>query len=225
MDAAASLLNDTAMSTYPYSIQMPYLNMALRELQELFELNEVPVTASTSAVIAVPANTDEIGFAPTPPIINTPYLPDDLIEPSILWERNHNIDPYVPMTRWDFLPLTQSGVEINQFIGYVWQSNKIVLLPANQANDIKMNYIKSLFAVVTTSTTQLSVINAQSFLQYRTAGLVARYVEENVGRADQLDSSATLSLDRVNGIQAKGRQAIMTRHRPFRSSYKRNNYN
>ena len=41
MDASASMLNDTAKTSYTYVAQIPYLNMALRELQEFFELNNV----------------------------------------------------------------------------------------------------------------------------------------------------------------------------------------
>lgn len=224
MDQSASLLNDTAKSIYTYVNQIPYLNMALQELQEFFELNDVPVVDTVSTVIQVDAGFSSIGFAPAVPIVDTPYLPNDLIEPQILWERTRDTDPYVPMTRLDFLPRYMEGVEISQFIWYVWQSQEIRLLPTNQDNDIKMDYIRNLFTPVTDEDDEINVLNSASFLEYRTAGLCAEFIGENKTRADDLNAFASLAMDRVVGIGTKGRQSIITRHRPFRSAYKRRSY-
>lgn len=219
MDGAASLLNDTAKSNYTYAVQIPYLNIALQELQEFFELNDVPVTGTLSAVMTVPAGTDHIAFASS-----GLKLPDDLIEPQVLWERQTNVNPYTEMTRLDVLPRYMEGVEINQFVWYVWETQQIKFLPANQINDIKMNYIRSLFTPVTTSGDSVFVLNGISFLQYRTGGLCAEFIGENKTRADELNGFAGLAMDRVVGIGTKGRQVIQTRHRPFRSSFKRRSY-
>jgi len=217
MNAAAALLNDVARSVYSYTVQIPYLNMTLLELQEYFELNNVPVTDQTSAVINVPAGTVQIGFNSVPPV---PELPDDFIEPQRLWERLENIDPFVPMVRWDGLPLYMSGVQTSQFMGYVWEAQLIKLLSANADIDIKMEYIRNLFTPVTSSASLINVINAESFLNFRTAALLAEFVEQNKTRADDLNINASLSMDRVTSIGTKGRQAMVTRRRPFRSSFK-----
>src|SRR6266446_9597739 len=103
MNQSAALMNDAARSIYTYTIQIPYLNMALQELQEIFELNNVPVTDTvTSTPITVPIGTSAVGFPPTVPIVGVPYLPSDLIEPKVVWERQFGVDPYVPMERLDF---------------------------------------------------------------------------------------------------------------------------
>jgi len=224
MDSAASLLNDTAKSTYTYTVQIPYLNMALRDLQESYELNNIPVSDETSAVINVPAGNSSIIFAPIPSNPDVDYLPSNLIEPRKLWERSEGIDPYVPMTRVNSLDLSAAGVQINQLSNYVWASQKIKFLPANQDNDIKMDYIRNLFALVVDEYAKLGVINAQSYLQYRTAAHVAKFVEENDVRAQSLNVEATISLDKALGIGTKGRQSISIRHRPFRASYKSRSY-
>lgn len=226
MNRAGVLNNDAALSIYTYTVQLPYLNSALQELQELFELNEVPVTDETSAVITVPAGTSEFGFPPDTPIANTPYLPSDLIEPVLLWERASGIDPYTPMSKLNVLPLSQAGVQINQFIYYVWATQKIKVLPANQDNDIKMNYIRFLFAQFTdvTGADVIVVVNARSFLEFRLAAFLAEFVGENKSKADALNGDALMALDRVTGISAKGRQNIFTRRRPFRSGFKRRTY-
>jgi hypothetical protein len=218
MNAAASLLNDTNRTVYTYTAQLPYLKMALLELRELYELNSIPVTEKSSAVIQVDAGQTEIAFNVSP----LPELPDDLVEPLQLWERTRNINPFIPMTKQDFLPHELEGIETSQFIYYVWQEQKILLLPANQNNDIKIDYIKQLFQDITDENSQINVINAQSFLQFRTAGLLAEFIERNLTSATAQNSYATGALDRAIGIGAKGKQNIVTRRRPFRSGYKRN---
>lgn len=228
MDSAAALLNDQAKQQYTYLVQIPYLNMALSELKEYFELNNVPVTDTVTADgLVVPAGETALAFAPDVPDPDTDYLPNDLIEPKVVWERQEGVDPYVMMTRLDFLPRWQEGVEINQFVWFTWQSQEIRFLAANQDNEIKIDYIRDLFSRVTSgnyTTYNIAVINAESFLNYRLAGLCARFIGENPTRAGELDNDAGLSLDRAIGIGTKGRQAITVRRRPFRSGYKNRSY-
>ena len=221
MNQSAALMNDAAKSVYSFTIQIPYLNMALQELQEIFELNNVPVTDTvTSSPISVPAGDTRLAFAPAA----TPNLPADLIEPKVVWERQTGIDPYVPMNRVDFLPRNMEGVEITQLVNYTWQSQEIRFLASNQINQIKIDYIRNLFSAFTASTDEVSIVNTQSFLEYRTAGLLAQFCGENPTRAQSLNQDAVLALDRSVGIGTKGRQVINIRHRPFRSSYKRKSY-
>lgn len=215
MDSAASLLNDTAKTVYTYIKQLPYLNMALQELQEYFELNEVPVVDTISAIMTVSAGTSSIGFA-----ASGLKLPDDLIEPQILWERATGTNPFVMMTRVDSLPRNLEGTTISQLLYYVWQSQELRFLPADASNDVKMDYIRNLFTPITLSTDSVFLINAATFLEYRTGGLIAEFIGENSTRANSLNNFASLAMDRIIGIGTKGRQHVVTRHRPFRSSYK-----
>jgi len=223
MDISASLLNDTAKTVYTYAAQLPYLRLALQELRELYELNSIPVTEQVSSVIQVNKGVTAIIYnaAGTP---NNPKLPDDMVEPLQLWERQRGIDPYVPMTRKDFLPHNLEGVETNRFIYYVWQAQQIRFLPSNQDNDIKIDYIRQLFPDNPASIdqdTQINVINAATFLEFRTAALCAEFIERNITSADSLNAQGILALERVTGISVKSKQNIMTRRRPFRSAYKR----
>lgn len=217
MDQAAIYMNDAAKSTYPYATQIPYLNGALQELQEFFELNDVPVTSTVSAVMTCPAGTTSITFT----VVGSLVLPSDLIEPSVLWERTKNVNPYIPMTKVDFLPRYMEGTQISQFQYYTWQNQSLNFLATNQDNDIKMDYIKNLFVPIVASTDAIAIINSSSYLQFRTAALLAEFVAENPTRAQELNSAAALAMDRVIGIGTKGRQSIMTRHRAFRAGYKR----
>lgn len=217
MDTAAALMNDQAKQQFTYDVQLEYLNMAARDLQEIFEQNEVPVVATGSVIIPVDAGVDHIAYADS----GATRLPDDMISPSVVWERQRNINPFTLMTPLDFLDLSLSGQEINQFIWYVWQSQEIQFFKANQDNDIKIDYIKNLFMTITDPTDNISVINAHSYLSYRTARHLAIFVAENPSRGQTLEINATQASDILLSIGTKGRQKIVTRRRPFRSGYKR----
>lgn len=223
MDISASLLNDTAKSVYTYAAQSPYLRISLQELREYFELNNIAVTQEVSAVITLNSGvtTIEYNAAGTP---TNPKLPDDMVEPAQLWERAQNIDPYIPMTKRDYLPHYLEGIQTNQFIYYVWENQMIKVLPANQINDIKIDYIRQMFpdaGATIDENTQINVINCQTFLEYRTASLCAEFIERNKTSADSLGAYAVLALDRATGIGVKGKQNIFTRRRPFRAGYKK----
>lgn len=224
MNTAAALLNDPSRTMYTYAKQIPFVNIAGRELKEFFELNNVPVTDTiTSTPITVLAGQTSIGYAPTPPVANTPYLPDDFIEPKVVWERLTGVDPYTIMNRVDYLPRYEEGILINQFLVFTWQSQEIRFLAATQINQIKIDYIRNLFPVLT-SVSNIGIVNAQTYFEYRTAALCAEFIGENKTRADDLNAFAALGMDRTIGIGTKGRQAINIRHRPFRNSYKRRVY-
>ncbi len=221
MNGSAALLNDPNRTVYTYAAQIPYLRIALQELREDFELNSIPVTENRSAVIQINAGVTEIIYnaAGTP---TNPSLPDDMVEPKALWERARGIDPYTFMSRVDFLPEYMAGTLIPQFLIYSWQDQKIKVMPANANNDIKIDYVKELFQNITDENSLINVVNAITALQFRTAGLCAEFIERNQTSADSMNAAAQLALNRVEGIGIKGKQSIVTRRRPFRSSYKRN---
>lgn len=217
MNGAAALLNDSARVIYNYTAQLPYLNMALQELQEEFERHSVATTQKTSAVIQMNAGQTEIVFNG----VGVPSLPSDLIEPAELWERPRGIDPWIPMTKKEYLPHDLAGTPISSFIYYVWQENKIIVMPATADNDIKMDYVRDLFTVADSDATIINVINGKTFLQYRTAGLIAELIQRDTTAADALNANAALAANRSLGITVKGKQNIATRRRAFRSGYKR----
>lgn len=217
MNTSASLLNDTAKSVYTYVAQIPYLRIALHELRELFELNSVSVTEQSS--VAIPINAGQITISTVGP----PTLPVDFVEPLQLWERVRNIDPFIPMWKKDFLPHNLEGNPRNFLKIWVWQDNMIKFLPSIQDNDVKIDYIKQLFPTIADENTVINIVNAQTYLEFRTAALCAEFIERNKTSSDALNGQAVLALDRVTGISSKGKQNIMTRRRPFRSGWKRNN--
>lgn len=217
MDLAAAALNDVDRTVYSYDIQIPYLKLALQELQEIFELNSLAVTEQSSAAITIPSGVIELRFnAPS-----EPRLPDNLIEPQQLWERQTGTSGWIPMTRRDYIPHNLEDVAVSQLIYWVWQQNKIKFLESSGDNDVKIDYVGSLFPKYVRSDTILPVQNGVGYLAYKTAELIADMVEHNDARAQSNGARAALSLDRISGITIKSKQQIQTRRRPFRAAYKK----
>ena len=217
---AATLMNDTARTTYTYVAVLPYLQIALQELQEYFQLNGIPVTQLSSGVINIPAGISQIIFNG----VGVPKLPDNMIEPTQLWERAEGIDPFIPMTRRDYIPHNLEGVLTSSFGFFIWENQIIKFLPANRDNDIKIDYVKDIFTPLVDENSLINVINAATFLEYRTAALCAEFIERNQASANSLNVYAILALDRATGIGVKGKQSISTRRRPFRAAYKKRGF-
>lgn len=221
MDLSASLMNDTAKTVYTYEAQMPYLNMALKELQEEFQLNNISVTNEESDEIEIVANTTEVTPHDGVGTGNAPHYPNDLIEIQKISERAAgSSDAFLPMTKKEFLPRYTQADQLSVLSVWAWEHQRIKFIGCNMDREIKLDYIRTLFPKITNQAAVLGVINCETFLFYRTAGLCTRFIGENPMRADELDSDALLARDRVIGIGNKSKQAIVTRRRPFMQSYK-----
>lgn len=219
---AQGLLNDVKGTNFTTEALLPHINTAMAELQEEFEINNVPVTDSvTSDPIEIPEGETEIAFFVDAP---HPRLPDNFVEPQLLWQRQAGIDPWIPMVCVQRLPQEWDGIEVNQLLNYVWKEQKIKFLPANCDMEVKIEYVKHLFRPLIDANAKIDIINSLTFLGYRSAGLAARFIGENPERADSLDTMAILGMNRALGISAKGRQKIAVRRRPFMASYKRRGY-
>lgn len=211
LDTSAALQNDTDKQVYTYLKQFPYLKIALRDFEELAQLNNIPVTNKISTVLTVPGSTVALSD------VTSPALPTDLVEIQQLWESTNN-SSFVPMSRVDFL--NPNTVNSASYGAWSWQGNEIKLPSVAGIVYLKIDYISTLFSSIADENSPVQTINADSFLQYRTAGLCAQYIGENKERADDLNGNAALALDRILGIENKARQGVAIRHRPFRASYK-----
>lgn len=214
LDRSAALCNDAGMQLYTYVAQLPYYNSAQDELSEIMEQENVPYSNATSLVLAnIPAGTILLDFT------TTPALPADLTEIQKLSERlSGTSNDFYEMTRKEFLPQTQQ--QISSLVYWVWENQQLKFIGSNTPVDVLLNYVSNRLPTVTSTATVVNLINARSFLQYRTAALAAYYIGENESRAVALNADATRSLDRFLGISAKGRQAITTRRKPFMAAYR-----
>lgn len=213
MDRAAVLLNDRAKSIYTYTAQIPHLNTAIDEMLEAMEQNNVPATNKTSTAIVVTAGVIEVGF-------NTiPQLPLDLIEIQELWERlNGTTDDFMQMSRREFLPPFQQQTAYLQY--WAWQEQKLKFIGSTSDIQLRLDYIRRVQVPIVDENTQIDLINAKSYLYYRTAALCADFIGENESRASSLNTNAGYALDRFLSIPTKGRQSIPKRRKPFMAAYK-----
>lgn len=223
ISTAAALMNDRIQTLYTNTECLPYLNLALDELQEIFELNDIPITNETSVTIPIKSGIFRIGHD------TVPALPSDLIEIKQLFESPSGQEQWTPMTKFEFLPHTlENGQLISQFLLWAWDKGRIRLIPANANNDIKMDYTASMFntpILIANINVNLPFTNIGTYLDYKTAALCAMFIAENETRALALDSLAGTALNRALGIPVKGMQQIVTRRRPFRASFKQRRVN
>ena len=216
MDLSASFLNDAVKSIFTYTVQLPYLNVAMEELQEEFELNNMPITNQNETIINIPAGTEGFGD------IGQPALPSGLIMPLTLYERTSGSQfSFIQMKRMEFLPVNQVN---NAFLIYwAWLGQKIKFIPggATGSLDIQVQYTQYIYSGPVLPTDLVSVSGMEKmFLAYRTAALCAEFIGENVTRAQDLNNNAGLSLNRLLTIGIKAKQAITTRRKPFMSSWR-----
>lgn len=220
MDLSAARLNDVSRSLYTYTVQIPFLNLALLELQEIYEANNAPTTDQTSATIQVNAATGIVsipfddGFASGVP----GFLPDDLIEIKVAWQSTRSLNQWTTFSPIDYLP--EPSTRISSFLNYQWATDCMKVNGANANNDIKLDYIRSLFVPVESEDDELLIINGKSFLVNRTASYVAQDIMEDEERATTCLNAAYASLDNSLTIVTKGRQKIQIRRRPFRAGFK-----
>lgn len=218
MDQSAVLLNDPAKTDYTYAVLEPFLRIAYDELVDSqMDTQNQPLNQISDPII-VPVGTNKLH-----PIhsLNTPHYPGDLAEIQEISERLAGSDgPYIPMKRTEF-PGPFPAQERLFYWG--WEYERIIFNPngATSAREIIIKYIRGL--VGNFQTTPSSIVggtNSRAFLSYKTAALAAMFIGENPERAAILEDHAQKALERHESISNKGRQQIMTRHRPFRAAFK-----
>jgi hypothetical protein len=216
MDGSAALLNDTALSVFTYAAQIPYLNIALDELVQELELNNVPITYAKKDSITVLSGIEGIGGG-----AGQPALPPGFVEPITLYERvAGSTYSYCQMVRRDFVPVNQ--VPTAYLIYWSYEGETIHFIPGGATGnvEIQLQYIKSIFPKITIETDAINYDKGKLFLTYRNAALCAQFIGENKERADDLNSVAGYSLGRTVGISTKGKQAVFTRRKPFMAGWR-----
>lgn len=216
---AAVLMNDAAQKRYTNTAVLPYLNMSLDILQEVYELHSLPITEGVSSIITVPSGISRIGFD------TIPALPTELIEIQQMWESPTGLNEWTPMVKKEYLPhFLEDGTLISQFLIWAWNKDHIELIPANATNDVKLDMISKIFKTpiaLANVNVNLPFTNIKTYIEFETAALCAMFIAENETRYATLSNHAADALSRALGIPIKGMQSVVTRRRPFRASFKR----
>lgn len=218
MDRCAALMNDPAKTDYTYLAQLPYLNMAIDELVESLEESNISPTNQTSVAILIPVGTNKITPTEDPA---GPHYPIDMVEVQEVGERpagNVN-EPFLPLGKREFL---QAFPMNNSLVYWCWENQCIKFNPngASTSREIQLRYVRQAIQQATDETSIIGTINSRSYLSYKTGAFCAFFIGEDEQRAQVLEGQAEKALERMTGISNKGRQQIVTRHRPFRARYK-----
>lgn len=217
MDRVANLLNDPNKTDYTYIVVQPYLNMAIEEYSETMEESNSSPTNQT-VVISVPVGQSVI--YPGEAAGAVPKYPTDLTEIQEVSERmGGSADSFVRMDRKEFISLFPPNTSL---LYWTWENQQIKFNPNGALTDreIQLRYVAQATPYVLSPNDGVAAINARAFLAFKTAAFCALFIGENENRAKALDDLAAASLERAVAISNKGRQQIMTRHRPFRAGYK-----
>ena len=204
MASAAVRLNDQSQIDYTNTVLLPLLADAWKELQLELVLNGSLALEKIEATVTLLANLTSLTSAG--------IYPSDLLEPQRLQERHVGETFWHGMTKTTWPP-DYTPTEYNQY----WsESQQDILTPgANVANQIRIFGIKSL-SDITSASDPLPINNCQPFLVNRTAALAARFRGNNPTRADALDTMAGIALVKLMGVNAKAKQGVRFRRRPFR---------
>lgn len=209
----ASLLNDPDLTDYTPEVMTRYLNLAIEELNEHLAEANISLTNQVSQVITILKGDNKI--------INPPI---DIIEIQELGERaKGSNDSFINLPRKEF---PENYPPSSSLLFWCYQGQKILFNPNGATTDreVQLKYICSAIKRIADQYGVIGSWNASSFLSYKTAALLSQFVGENETRSGILNEQAELALERIVGISNKGKQQIMTRHRPFRAGYKSRGY-
>jgi len=173
MDDSAVILNDVSRTLYSYTVQLPLLKFANRDLELLLINHGIPVTRERSASIDYTANSATI------------TLPSDFLFPIKLFERaDGSSDPWVPMIERDF----ESNTVNPQTTLTEWafrDGNTINVVPCTVARDVQLLYERQI-AVITSQSSSEEIVISRNYLAAKTAEYCARFIGRNEESANSI---------------------------------------
>lgn len=200
MDDAAAALNDFNKSLYTYDVQLPYLKMANRDLDQSLQLIGHPITMMNEAIIPVLAGAVEL------------TLPASFFLPISLAERK-------PGTTESFTDMTQtrfaSGTQGSSLGVWDFRHNCINFVGATQDREVKLSYWRTL-PEIQSDASQLFVNGGRNYLAFRTAAMCAAFIGQNELQASILNNEAGAAIDKLESLFIKNRQVHRVRRRRFR---------
>ena len=229
MDRSAVLMNDPSKTDYNYAVLLPFLKLAMDELSDsLMDSQSSPSLRTTfKSTIFLPVGKVAIypyKYAVMPIPEDEAIYPADLVEIQEVGERRlGSTSPFIPMRRVEFMeefPVADNFGIWSFQDQIIWFNRN----GASSAREIQLKYVRDYIGIFDTDNISeivvVAPINSRTFLTYKTAALAAQFVGENTERAAILEAKATEALDKMESTRTKGRQQIMTRHRPFRAAWK-----
>lgn len=192
---SAVLLNDPAQSTWTNTVLLPCLTKAGEELEQHFEVNEIPIQKQVSIVIEVTTADTELA-----------QLPTDMVEPIHLWERtDDSTEDWIKVREVEFIDMNMN--DTNQIVQWAYRNGKIYINSPTTDREVKLDYVRSMTALDSTGAT-VEVQQAKNFLAARTAQIAAANIGNNPSKAASLEEDVTTCLDRLIRRMLKNKQGV-----------------
>ncbi len=202
MDQSAAYLNDTALSLFTYTAQLPYVKMANEKLEKLLLMYGTSIQRMVSATITVAAHA------------KTLTLPTDFLLPEKLFERapGDTDDAWVPMYEKDYEP---NSTEQTTLMYWAFRNNAINFVGCSAIREVRMQYERQL-AIITSQNSPEDFYLSKNYLSAKTAELCARYIGMNKERGDELrDNEVFMAEDDLMRILVLNNQANGSRRQRF----------
>lgn len=204
MDMSASLLNDTARATYSYTIQLPYLRMAVRDLEGKLIVDGSPLFEEVSADINYVADATTI------------TLPADFFLPIRMFEAerdnaNDNNWRLMQEVSWD----VNSEPDTMVLTKWNFREGALNVLPSSVNREVRLHYIKSTFGTITDENSTTAVERALNTLGFKNAEYIARYVMNNPARADALKADGAEQEELFRNALIRNNQHKVVRRKPY----------
>ena len=204
---ARALLNDSAAQTYTTAVLAPFGKIAMRDLQQHFLRNNIPLIHKTDTVQTVTA------LAVTYP------NPVDIVEPINLYERAvGSTDNFVLMLRTNWEPEVQQTDTLRY---WQWKGGVITLLGSTASRSVKLEYNRTLTDVDWTVLGTGFPPGLDPYLAARIAELASAYIGNNPSRAASLGEKADEALELILAIDIKNLQSMPVSRIPYRGRVNR----
>lgn len=204
MDGSAVLLNDKDKVAWTYSVLLPYLKLALDELELEYANNGMPTIKEISAAIDVPASSIPSGIAG----------PNDMMAPIEVFERLEGETSEDSWRRMTQVKFEDNRAASDRLLVWDWREEEIKVPPCTVAREIKIHYYKEI-SEPANENTNLSIENAKLALTFKTAAFAAEFGGAMPTRAESLHTKGDRYLNRVIGRDIKSMQGMPARRRPF----------
>ena len=193
---ASSHLNDQSQQVFTTTVMLPFLRIALRDLQGHFLANDIPILHEETTQQTIAAG----GVALTTP-------PTDIVVPISMKERTVGDtlpENWIDMTEKAWVP---DETQTDLLRWWVWKEEAIALLGATSARSVKLKYWK-LLAEIASEASGISMEHAQNYLGYRTAELVADRIGENPTRAQSIGLDRQIAEQQLIDLLVKKNQSM-----------------
>ena len=212
MDEAALWLNDSAKTTFSYTVQIPWMKAAINSLSEDSTKNSLKLTKKIQASTVVNANTATI------------TLPSDALIPVKLEERlNGSTFPFSDMHEYLELPAgiaSKESLDEWAFQGTLLNSVPVIdIIAASTAREVRITYQRFIpYSGLTSSTDFTTDLgwNAKRVLSLLTAKLITMFVLKDDKRLKYLDGEYGKAIDAYVKLWVKEAQGTPIRKPKYR---------